>query len=550
MAKVALLIGVSDYGSGLASLPGTQTDIQEMQRVLQNSNVGSFDAVDLLTNPDPTQMQCEIEKLFIENRSKGDLILLYFSGHGVRDDNGTLYFATSITEKNQQGRIRTSTAVPASSLHYYMSQSRSKRQVLILDCCFSGAFANDMKAKHADEAVDVKSLGGEGRAILTSSTATQVSYEKDGASIYTRYLVQGLETGAADRDNNGQITIDELHEYAREKVQEAAPTMQPEIYAVREGYKILIARAPQGDPKLFYRRDIQGRAKEKRGILSSVDQLALEFRWQELGLSSQEAEQIAKEVLQPYKTFESKLKKFEQAIEVMLDNDPQISAASLDDLQYLQRVLKLRDEDTVPILNKYRIYPTSPEPTPSVSTTSSKTTSADSSLNLDDFSSEKGIDYTKLRDQLKAGNWKEADQETYRVMLQSIGREEGDWIRAEQLSKFPCTILCTINELWVKHSNGKFGFQVQQRAWCKFGGQHGKQYSAAFREFGNHVGWRQNDKWLSSFDDFTFSLEAPEGHLPSCRYGGTGWDCWVGSLRSFFPCVETCLQEKHIESTV
>jgi uncharacterized caspase-like protein len=84
MAKVALLIGVSDYGDGLTSLPGTQTDIQEMQRVLQNPKVSGFDVVDLLPNPDPLVMQEAIETLF-SGRTKNDLLLLFFSGHGVKD---------------------------------------------------------------------------------------------------------------------------------------------------------------------------------------------------------------------------------------------------------------------------------------------------------------------------------------------------------------------------------------------------------------------------------------------------------------------------------
>lgn len=357
MAKVALLIGISEYGEGLSALPGTQEDISILQRVLQSPQIGGFDQVDLLPNPDRTQMERAIETLFTENRDRNDLVLLYFSGHGVRDDNGTLYFANRITEKNTQGRILTSTAVPASALQHYMSRSRSKRLGLILDCCFSGAFANDMKAKAADEAVDVKAqLGGEGRAVLTSSTATQVSYEKEGASIYTRYLVQGLETGAADRNEDGQITVDELHEYAREKVQEAAPTMQPEIYAVREGYKILLARAPQGDPKLIFRKELNARAKLKQGKLSPIDQRAFKFRGQQLGLSLEDSKRIEAEVLQPYQEFWAKLNEFEQAVKDVLDFDPQLSAASLDDLQYFQGVLNLRDVDIIPILNTYHLH--------------------------------------------------------------------------------------------------------------------------------------------------------------------------------------------------
>lgn len=118
-----------------------------------------------------------------------------------------------------------------------MSNCRSKRQVVILDCCFSGAFAEGLLAKD-DGGVDVKNqLGGEGRAVLTSSTSTQYSFEQQGSdlSIYTHYLIEGISTGVADQDKDGMVSVDELHEYATAKVQEAAPAMKPEIYAVKEG---------------------------------------------------------------------------------------------------------------------------------------------------------------------------------------------------------------------------------------------------------------------------------------------------------------------------
>jgi branched-chain amino acid transport system substrate-binding protein len=60
--------------------------------------------------------------------------------------------------------------------------------------------------------------------------------------------VEGLRTGIADRDEDGWISIDELHEFAQEKVREVAPAMQPKIYAVEQGYKIRFAKAPVGDP--------------------------------------------------------------------------------------------------------------------------------------------------------------------------------------------------------------------------------------------------------------------------------------------------------------
>jgi uncharacterized caspase-like protein len=117
-----------------------------------------------------------------------------------------------------------------------MNESRSQRQVIILDCCFSGAIAQGLTVKDDGTVNLQEQLGGKGRAILTSSTSTQYSFEQAGSdlSIYTRYLVEGMEKGAADRDGDGWISIDELHEYASDKVKEAAPAMTPSFTQLRK----------------------------------------------------------------------------------------------------------------------------------------------------------------------------------------------------------------------------------------------------------------------------------------------------------------------------
>jgi len=580
MAKIALLIGISEYGEGLSSLPGTQEDISTLQRVLQNPHIGGFNQIESLPNPDRTQMESTIETLFTENRDRDDLVLLYFSGHGVRDDNGSLYLSSRNTATNAQGRIRTATAVPATALQGYMSRSRSRRQVLILDCCFSGAFANDMKAKQADEAIDVKTqLGGEGRAVLTSSTATQVSYEKDGTSLYTRYLVQGLETGAADRDEDGEITVDELHEYAREQVQEAAPTMQPEIYAVREGYKIVLARASQGDPRLIYRKELEQRAKQKRGRLSPVDRRALNYRCNELGLFAEEAEQIALQVLQPYQEFWAKLEEFEQAIKQLLRDESQLSATSIDDLRYFQRVLKLRDEDVLPILTKYNLSlvspslpPSSPPPKPSEPPTPSTNLERSPSASRRQFfnwllwggvgvagvwgigllsqpynpkSSEESpspqsspnppptVSYSRLENLLQTQQWKAADQETLKLMLKIAGREKEGWLDSESINRFPCDVLKEIDQLWVKYSEGRFGFSVQVKILQEMGSP--TQYNAQWEKFGDRVGWRDKNRWLS-YSDLNPSLSSPKGIFPR-NFKATQE---VGGIYLFFSRATTC----------
>ncbi|MBD0264439.1 MAG: GUN4 domain-containing protein, partial [Tolypothrix sp. Co-bin9] len=104
----------------------------------------------------------------------------------------------------------------------------------------------------------------------------------------------------------------------------------------------------------------------------------------------------------------------------------------------------------------------------------------------DDLSSEKGVDYTKLRDLLKAGNWKEADYETYLVMLQAVGKKENDYFGQDKLLNFPCTDLRTIDRLWVKYTDGPFGFSVQKEIYLSCGGKDdGEYYEEAWDKLGD-----------------------------------------------------------------
>ena len=348
MAKMALVIGVGEYEPSLTPLPGSLRDVEAMQRVLEHPEVGGFDEVKTLLNPAPQKMQEAIETLF-SGRKKDDLVLLFFSGHGVKDDSGKLYLATRITRKTDKGELVRATAVPTRFVQDIMSNSRSRRQVVILDCCFSGAFAEGWLAKD-DGSVDVKTqLGGEGRAVLTSSTSTQYSFEQEGSdlSTYTRYLVEGIETGAADLDSDGVVSVDELHEYAKGKVQEAAPAMKPEIYAVKEGYKIHLSQAPTNDPKLRYRKEVERCASQ--GKISTISRYTLDALQASLKLLPDDSIKIEDEVLKPYQEYQEKLLQYKEVLLEALKREQPLNSDTYGELKRFQKVLNLRDEDTLQI---------------------------------------------------------------------------------------------------------------------------------------------------------------------------------------------------------
>jgi hypothetical protein len=138
--------------------------------------------------------------------------------------------------------------------------------------------------------------------------------------------------------------------------------------------------------------------------------------------------------------------------------------------------------------------------------------------------------YTKLEQLLAAGKWKEADEETYNKMLEVGGKQQnnhlimGEIIVIKDIRIFSCPDLRAMDRLWVKYSNGRFGFSVQKRIYQNLGGpkeSNGQVLSAyngqVLLAYYEAVGWKQKgekEKWLL-YSQLTFNSNAPSGHLPA-----------------------------------
>ena len=347
MTKVALLIGVSEYKPGLNSLPAAVRDIEAMEGVLQHPDFGAFDEIRRLPNPGLLAMRSAIAELF-GDRDTDDLVLLYFSGHGVTDEYGKFFLTNCDTQK--KGRLNKATVVEAGFVHDLMENCDSERQVIILDCCHSGAFPEGMRARDAGNTIDFQQqLGGRGRIVLTSSAATEYSFERDGEdlAIYTRYLVEGIQTGAADLDGDGAVSVNELHDYVREKVRKAAPAMQPERYVFQDGEKILLSKAPVSDPQRHYRQEVQKRIRN--GKLSGISIRSLREIARKTGVSIADAAEIEAAELKPYQELQQKLDNYREAFLEAVQVKSRISEETRSELQDYQQVLGLRNEDIQPI---------------------------------------------------------------------------------------------------------------------------------------------------------------------------------------------------------
>lgn len=247
--KVALIIGNSEYKDPkLSQLVTPGQDVLQLAEVLRAPQMGGFDHVQTLLNKPEATVRREIARLFGEKK-KDDMVLLYFSGHGVLSAQGLLYLAFEDTEYS----LLEATAIPAAYIRNIMDISPSRRQILILDCCNSAAFARGTKGAlgtTVGTATTFESTGY-GRVVLTATDSTQYAWEgeqvigKAELSVFTHYLIEGLETGEADADGDGLITLDELYDYVHDQVVRATPKQTPAKFAEKQLGKFVIARNPR-----------------------------------------------------------------------------------------------------------------------------------------------------------------------------------------------------------------------------------------------------------------------------------------------------------------
>lgn len=132
------------------------------------------------------------------------------------------------------------------------------------------------------------------------------------------------------------------------------------------------------------------------------------------------------------------------------------------------------------------------------------------------------LNYTKLQELLASGKWKLADRETWALLCQSVNKSIGCYLFNHDIEKFPCEHLYKIDRLWVKYSQGRFGFSVQKQIYESVEGE--------YQLFCDRIGWpAYNPSVLESMMEF--SSKAPVGHLPSRQWvGGSQWWRHAGAI--------------------
>ena len=212
-ARVAFLIGNQRFrpDSGLPPLEGPANDIAALARLLSDPERGQFDVHEFLDKMHHEVLP-DLEQA-LGSASEGDFFLIYYSGHGTLARNGELCLATSNTRPN----TLLTTSILTHHLRDLVGASDSNQVLMLLDCCYSGAVDHGLRADVGSELQVVQEARG--FYIITASTGMQAAREMapmPGGVVMGRFtaaLVNGIESGDADRGRKGKIMLSDLRHY-------------------------------------------------------------------------------------------------------------------------------------------------------------------------------------------------------------------------------------------------------------------------------------------------------------------------------------------------
>ncbi|BAY39305.1 hypothetical protein NIES2111_36790 [Nostoc sp. NIES-2111] len=119
-----------------------------------------------------------------------------------------------------------------------------------------------------------------------------------------------------------------------------------------------------------------------------------------------------------------------------------------------------------------------------------------------------GMNYHPLQQLLAKQDFQAADRLTIEKMCELAGpmAVKRKWLYFTEVESFPIDDIQTINQLWIVHSEGKFGFSVQRDIWLSLG----KNWDNLWPK----IGWKSGNNWTRYPNSFTWDLTAPRGHLP------------------------------------
>jgi Caspase domain/NHL repeat len=230
-------------------------DGEEMYQLLKSLGYQITDNHKLVGQVNYEKMRDAIIDFFTDVNTKSeDILLFYFSGHGIPDALGDMYLTSSDIDSDAPFRRGFSFG----DLTEMIQRSTSTRIVIILDCCYSGSAKLSLGSEDAATVLGTAAIRdktrflkeSEGKYLLAASQAAQEAYalSEGDHSIFTYYLLKGLKGSKRAIDAEGNVTPLSLGTYIFRQIVNLPPERKPKqkpIVKVEAAGDIVLAQYPK-----------------------------------------------------------------------------------------------------------------------------------------------------------------------------------------------------------------------------------------------------------------------------------------------------------------
>ncbi|MES4890961.1 caspase family protein [Streptomyces sp. NPDC096012] len=231
-ASRAVLIGCSDFADiDLPAIPAVKSNLTDLRSALTDQPHGILPPEHCRVLADPADHRSVGMALAQAAREAEDLLLVYYTGHGLLDEDGLLHLALSSTDPGHVGF----TGVPADLVKRYLGRARARLRVLVLDCCFSG---RAVAAMTESGSLLSAQLDVSGTYTLTSTTATAPSHAPPGQrhTAFTAALLDAL-------NQPEPLTLDDIHQHI-DTVLHGMGLPRPQRRSVNAAGDLALVRGP------------------------------------------------------------------------------------------------------------------------------------------------------------------------------------------------------------------------------------------------------------------------------------------------------------------
>ncbi len=219
----AIVIGVERYSATLPTPTGARADARRFSELARSSLGVAADHVQTLFDEQATK--ASIERALASallSVPAGGRIYFYFSGHGAPDASGGTPY---IVPTDGDPQFLDATAIPMKEVLAKLGQSKAREVLAVVDSCFSGAGGRSVLPPGARPIVRVKEETAPAQlALFSASSGSEISgpTPSGDGGLFTQYVLQGLGTGAADMNGDGQVSLGELSQWVGPRVSREA----------------------------------------------------------------------------------------------------------------------------------------------------------------------------------------------------------------------------------------------------------------------------------------------------------------------------------------